>query len=895
MVDRAEVKVLFEKASELVADRRQRFLKRACNGNDELRAEIESLLASHDRAPAFFSRLAKDVLPDTVRKLSAGELTSSGSDSRSGTTIAHYEILERLGGGGMGVVYKARHTKLDHFVALKFLPPHLTEDSVAKDRLIFEAKSAFALDHINICTIYDIGETDDGQLYIVMAYYEGQTLSRQIKDGSISIDRATDYVAQIAEGLGKAHSSGIVHQDIKPANILVTQDGVAKILDFGVATGASTSSSILTSNTLGTIAYMSPEQASGLEIDVRTDIWSLGVLWYEMLTGVRPFQAESVKNIVQNILVSAPDPLEEHGVSKSLARIVLRCLEKARDMRYQTAADLFVDIHRLRQTEVEFQRSGKDDSLSSLQSFAAGSNGSGEAWAIKTQRRSDSEKLKIFLGYKRDAEKDTQLAAAIAKEFGEEHEVFMDTMMTVGARWVERIESEIRRSDIFITLLSSQSVGSEMVMAEIELASRLSKETNGTPIIIPVRIDYSLEFAYPLSSFLNDINWAFWKSNADTSQLLLQIEKAIETGEFSSGEMPIQLASSPRPGAVPEPLMAAQPVILESPDGTMDPQSAFYIERAEDAIAMDAITHEGVTLTIKGPRQMGKSSLLLRTMLEARRVGKEVVYLDFQLFDSVALQDSETFYKQFCAWISDELDLEEKVEEFWRRPLSNSHRCTRYMARHILPNVEKPLVLAMDEVERVFDTSFRSDFFGMLRSWHNDRAIDPKWKKLDLALVTSTEPYQLIENLNQSPFNVGEVLSLTDFTDRDVKELNGRMGTPLADHEVIELMDLVDGHPFLIRKALYLVATGRYTLSHLIQTAATEESPFGDHLRNHFFRLHKNVQLFEAMSRVVNGEQLIDDALYWRLRGAGLVKRHGSSIQPRCRLYANYFQSRIYA
>ena len=203
MVDREEVKVLFEQASDLPADRRKRFLEKACNGDDDLRKEVESLLASHEGAPAFFNRLANDVLPDTVRNLSTSDMANTGPDPRIGTTVAQYEILERLGGGGMGVVYKARHATLDQFAALKFLPPHMSSDPGAKERFIFEAKAAFALDHVNICTVYDIGETDDGQLYIVMAYYEGQTLKRHISDASISVDRATDYVTQIAEGLDR--------------------------------------------------------------------------------------------------------------------------------------------------------------------------------------------------------------------------------------------------------------------------------------------------------------------------------------------------------------------------------------------------------------------------------------------------------------------------------------------------------------------------------------------------------------------------------------------------------------------------------------------------------------------------------------------------------------------
>jgi len=308
---------------------------------------------------------------------------------------------------------------------------------------------------------------------------------------------------------------------------------------------------------------------------------------------------------------------------------------------------------------------------------------------------------------------------------------------------------------------------------------------------------------------------------------------------------------------------------------------------------MDAIQRNGVTMTIKGPRQMGKSSLLLKTIKKAREIGKEVVYIDFQLFDSAALEDADLFFRQFCSWIADELDLDDETEKFWSRPLGNSQRATRYVARHILKNIDTPVVLAMDEVERVFDTDFRSDFFSMLRSWHNDRAIDPKWKRLDLALVTSTEPYQLIENLNQSPFNVGEVLSLTDFTRDQVQHMNQQQGTILNADQVSQLYLQLAGHPYLTRKALYLIGSGRESFDSLMSNAASDGSPFGDHLRYHFFRLHRQARLVSAMRQVLDTGRLDDDTLYWRLRGAGLVTRDGANVSARCKLYEDYMRGRL--
>jgi AAA-like domain/TIR domain/CHAT domain len=339
---------------------------------------------------------------------------------------------------------------------------------------------------------------------------------------------------------------------------------------------------------------------------------------------------------------------------------------------------------------------------------------------------SPSTGSRIFISYKRSAEPDEQVALALYGALHAEHEVFIDQKMPVGTPWAQRIEAEIRQSDFLITLLSANSVHSEMVVGEIETAHHLSK-SEGKPIILPIRVAYREAFAYPLSAYLNAINWAFWDSEADTVSLVEELQRAIagQPLTINSEQAKTDLISAAPTPSIPRPLPAAQPA-LEMPEGTMEVESQFYVMRDRvDEIALATIQQQGVTITIKGPRQMGKSSLLIRTMAAAREAGKRVAFLDFQLFDKAALTNADRFFRQFSAWLTDELELTANVDECWNTSLGNSQCCTRYMQRQILKELGGPLVLAMDEVESVFEADFRTDFFSMLRSWHNNRATTP--------------------------------------------------------------------------------------------------------------------------------------------------------------------------
>src|ERR1700730_6520272 len=272
-----------------------------------------------------------------------------------GQTISHYRIVEKLGAGGMGVVYKAEDTKLGSLVALKFLPETLVTDASALERFQREARAASALNHPNICTIYDIAEYQ-GHPFIAMEYLDGQTLREHILGRTLDADEISKLGIQIAEALSAAHSKGVVHRDIKPGNIVVTASGRVKVLDFGLAKligsqggNAPTKSLTETHAVTGTLPYMSPEQLRGREVGARTDIYALGVVLYEMSTGRRLFTAEVSPQLIDDIL-NSPPPLPRQvnpKISPKLEEIILKCLEKDREDRYQTAKEIGVDLRRM--------------------------------------------------------------------------------------------------------------------------------------------------------------------------------------------------------------------------------------------------------------------------------------------------------------------------------------------------------------------------------------------------------------------------------------------------------------------------------------------------------------------------------------------------------------------
>jgi len=304
-----QAKEIFTEALQLSGSAQKEFLDRACGEDAALRNEVESLLNSYQHAASFMEVPAVES--------AAESLLNETSQLKPGQRIKHYEIVEQIGEGGMGEVYLARDTVLGRRVALKFLPGYLRSDPDRLRRFQQEARAASTLSHPNVCVIHEVGETDDGHPFITMEYIEGTTLRERMGSGSIAVNEALEISVQVAEALSAAHEAGIVHRDIKPENIMIRKDGYVKVLDFGLAkltehrkpAGMTMSTLLMQSSpgaVMGTAAYMSPEQARGVDVDARTDVWSLGVVIYEMIAGEPPFVGETPTDVVVAIVDREP-------------------------------------------------------------------------------------------------------------------------------------------------------------------------------------------------------------------------------------------------------------------------------------------------------------------------------------------------------------------------------------------------------------------------------------------------------------------------------------------------------------------------------------------------------------------------------------------------------------
>ena len=803
--------------------------------------------------------------------------------------IGKYIVKELLAKGGMGEIYKASHPTLERDVAIKVIHTHKASDPHIVDRFQREAKVIATLRHPGIIQIFDF-DVEDEAFYMVMEFVPGESLAQRLSNLQIQgklfpLPEIVQLFQAITEAVAYAHDRGVIHCDLKPSNVLLTPEGQPVLADFGISKIINAERLTATNDVLGTPHYMAPEQGFGREIDAQADVYALGVMLYELTTGKLPFDGNSPMSIVFKHINEQPRQPRSINpyLPEAVEKIIQKAMAKDPAMRYASAREMLADLKVLTPYLTPAKKS-----FTLL-----------------------DEQPALFICYKQNANPDQQLASYLSESLtGQGYKVFIDKTVQTGTTWLEQIDRQLKESDYLIVLLSKASAESEMVKSELNRAYEYFK-LHGKPNIIPVRVAYEGLLPYTIATFLDPLQYIIWQNDSDDARVLQEILNTT-TGQHPPRMQPAWVSSafqtsvisedgqliSGRESSASPPLPAFDPRFLKElivPGGAVKLRDKLYIERTVDAQLKDQIVSWGTTTTIRAPRQTGKTSLLMRGIQYAREQGAHVVFLDFQSFGSDQLTSLDRFLQELAESICDELNLDEEIiEEAWEGSRSGSKKLLRFMEKHVLPAFEKPIVLAMDEADSLLQTDFYKDFFGLLRSWHNRRASREIWEKLNLVLVISTEPYLLIDDIHQSPFNVGLHLHVSDFDEMQVRTLNLRHGSPIADYDIPNLMMLLHGHPYLTRLAMYTMVTEGLTWAELNQHAADDDGPFGDHLRHQYWTIHDKPELKNALKEIIRTSRCSDETALFRLLQAGLIKGSGNVYTCRCDLYQLYFEDRLF-
>lgn len=488
------------------------------------------------------------------------------------------------------------------------------------------------------------------------------------------------------------------------------------------------------------------------------------------------------------------------------------------------------------------------------------------------ERPATPPRLRMAVLYKRFAQPDEQVLHWLEQELPAQGvEVFVDRHMAIGVEWARELERRLRSMDAVVLLLSATSVQSEMLAWEVQIAQDEAMKRGGKPLLLPVRINFEASLPSELAGPLDRLQYFLWHGAQDNPRLLAEIMRTVQE---------------------PPPLKKIPP-----PGGVVPLDSQYYVVRPTDEEFRTALARHDSVILLRGARQMGKTSLLARGLQEARQSGARIVMTDFQKLNASDLENIETFYLTLAKWIADELDLDVIPEDVWNRKRGPSVNFERFILREVLRKIETPLVWAMDEVDRLFPCNFGSEVFGLFRSWHNARNLSPhlEWSRLTLAIAYATEAHLFISDLNQSPFNIGTLISLEDFTLDQVAELNRRYQSPLrTEQELKRFFEVAGGQPYLVNRGLYEMVQNKWDVSAFVSQAPREEGIYGDHLRRLLVLIARNEELCGVMKQVLDGKPCPTPESFYRLRAAGIVSGESArDARLRCGLYATYLRRHL--
>lgn len=778
------------------------------------------------------------------------------------TDLGPWRLTRELGRGGMGTVWLAERS--DGAFRMKAAVKLIRADSRQPNfvgRFRRERQILADLEHPYICRLLDGGTSPTGDPYLVMEYVDGKPLDDYWKNNSIPIPNLLQIFIKICSALSYAHNKGVIHRDLKPGNILVTQQGEPKLLDFGIAHIHQTKNDTLTEvgQLVLTPSYASPEQWRDQKIGPESDVYSLGVMLLSLVSDWAP-QKPGIMGV--NLTRQS-----KQALGPELYNLLMRAVDDEPSRRFHSA-----------------------------EAFGAALEGYLAA-ASSDRFRALSGAPRVFISCRGDVARDVELALAVYEQLIAVGMApfFAPKSITNNEDWALALTQALRACHGFVLLLSEEASTSEMVTAEFDLARQLHNNNDATPYVLVVRVHFpkSSKQRFPMREHLKEFKQIKWRDSDDTQAIVADVLANVQhEHKRPKAKLGFAQTLSLRVATTAGSLTLAP---LERPGDLVRSDSPYYVRPMVEDGCIREVLKPGSLIRIKGPRQMGKTSLMMRLLSHAGEDGTHTVAISLQMTDRSILGDLDHFLRWLCAVVSRRMKISTThLNEEWEPLFGSKDNCTAYFEEHLLCEVDS-LVLALDHLDRIFDyPDTAEEFLALLRAWHEMGKNEPIWQKLRLVLVHATEMY-LPMNINHSPFNVGLSVSLSEWKADTVFELAKRHGLELALSDVDRLMSLLNGHPHLTRLALYTLANGT-SIDDIMTAAATDEGLFADHLKHLLWHLHRQPEIAHATARVMAATEpvMLPTELAFKLASLGLVHLQGNAVMPARDLYRRYLGGRLH-